>query len=74
MDKILIEISNGTVTNVRSTNNDISIHLIDHDLKKEGFSPIIIEGIYMSPIDYHGCELSQKEFDKALDDISTDEQ
>jgi len=72
MDKVLIEVSNGTITNVRSTNNNISIYIIDHDTEEDGYPSEVIEEIYEKPIDYYGDTLSNEKFHEMLDEIITE--
>jgi hypothetical protein len=36
MRKVLIEIKNGTVTNVETTSDDVEVYVVDHDLDDNG--------------------------------------
>jgi len=71
-NKILIEVSSGTITNVRATNNDIDVHIIDHDIEDDDYPTEIMEEFYSKPIDYYGDPLTDEEFTNMLNNLIED--
>ncbi len=72
MDKVLIEIQGGTLVNLQSTNNDIQIHLIDHDFCDDGYPIEHVAEIYNTPVDYYSPAITADEFHKKIDSLIAD--